>query len=59
MRPTRALPNSYVMFDFVIAGNITFIMSGGNQSIPMDVYSTLKLTAAYLSEMSVIICQTA
>jgi len=49
--PTRTLPNSYVIFDIPIAGNVAFIMSGGYQSSLMDVHSTLKLTAAYLSEM--------
>jgi hypothetical protein len=49
VRPTRALPNSYVISD-LIAENIAFML-GDNQSSLMDVYSTLKLTAAYLSEM--------
>jgi len=51
VRPTRAPPNSYVIFELLTAGNVTFIMSGGNQPSLIDVYSTLKLTTAYLSDM--------
>jgi len=51
VRPTRIPPNSYVIFELLTVGNVTFIMSGGNQTSLIDVYSTLKLTTAYLSEM--------